>query len=359
DDCSEMKLKVEPPNINLCEHRFTVDNGAIIYGLGAIKGVGEAAIEGVINERQNNGPFKDLFDFCQRVDLRKVNRRTLEGLTMAGAMDVFKQYRSTILATLPDALKIAEQKSRDAQAGMQDMFGMSVKTDTNGEQNGPASYTVQKDWSEEQRLFNEKQTLGLYLTGHPINRYLPELKQFTSCRISELNLTKNQTMVIAGLVVGMRVMQTKRGDKMAFLTLDDRSGRMEMAVFSEEFEANREKLAKDKLVIANVEVKFNDYSDGFKMNAVSIYDIAEAREHFAKKLSVSVDYEHAANGFVHDLKHVLTPFKHGSCPVVIDYCKDDACAEIQLGEEWHINPTDELLNRLRETMGDKHVNVVY
>jgi DNA polymerase-3 subunit alpha len=359
DDCSEMKLKVEPPNINLCKHRFTVDDGAIIYGLGAIKGVGEAAIDGVIEERKNNGEFKTLFDFCQRVDLRKVNRRTLEGLTMAGAMDVFKQHRSTIMASLPDALKIADQKSRDAEAGIQDMFGMAAAADAEGNQSGPESYTVQKDWSEELRLANEKATLGLYLTGHPINRYLGELKKFVSGRIVELKPTKNQTVIVAGLIIGMRVMTTKRGDKMAFLTLDDRSGRMEMAVFSEEFNANRENLAKDKLVVASVEVSIDDYSGGFKMRAKEIYDISQARERFAKNLSVTVDHNHAANGFITDLQRVLTPFKEGACPVVVGYHKADASAEIPLGEEWHVHPTDELLNRLRETMGDKKVNIIY
>lgn len=359
DDCSEMKLKVEPPNINFCEHRFTVDNGTIIYGLGAIKGVGEAAIDGVITERQNKGEFKNLFDFCQRVDLRKVNRRTLEGLTMAGAMDIFKQHRSTIMATLPDALKIAEQKSRDAQAGIQDMFGMAAEADAEGNVSGPENYSVQKDWSEEQRLSNEKTTLGLYLTGHPINRYLPELKQFVSGRIVELKPTKNQTVIVAGLVVGMRVMTTKRGDKMAFLTLDDRSARMEMAVFSEEFNAYRDSLAKDKLIVASVEISMDDYSGGFKMRAKEVYDISQARERFAKNLTVTVDHAHAENGFINDLQRVLTPFKEGHCPVVVDYHKDDACAEIPLGDEWRVNPTDELLNRLRETMGEQKINVIY
>ena len=359
DDCSEMKLKVEPPNVNLCKHQFTVDGDAIIYGLGAIKGVGEAAIDGVIEERENNGEFKDLFDFCQRVDLRKVNRRTLEGLTMAGAMDVFKQHRSTIMATLPDALKIAEQKTRDNQAGIQDMFGMASETDAEGNLSGAENYSTQKDWSEEQRLINEKTTLGLYLTGHPINRYLPELKQFVSGRLSEMKPTKNQTVIVAGLVIGMRVMTTKRGDKMAFLTLDDRSGRMEMAVFSEEFNANRENLAKDKLIVASVEVSIDDYSGGFKMRAKDIYDISQARERFAKSLMVTVDNNHAANGFINDLQRVLTPFKEGSCPVVVDYHKGDACAEIPLGEEWYVHPTDELINRLRETMGEKQVHIKY
>ena len=142
-----------------------------------------------------------------------------------------------------------------------------------------------------------------------------------------------------------------RGDKMAFLTLDDRSGRMEMAVFSEEFNANRENLAKDKLIVASVEISIDDYSGGFKMRAKEIYDISQARERFAKNLMVTVDNNHAANGFINDLQRVLTPFKEGSCPVVVDYHKDDASAEIPLGQEWHVHPTDELLNRLRETMG--------
>ena len=359
DECSDMKIKVEPPNINLCEHRFTVKDNGIIYGLGAIKGVGEGAIDGVISERHNSGEYKNLFDFCQRVDLRKVNRRTLEGLTMAGAMDVFQQNRSTIMATLPDALKIAEQKNRDEDAGIQDMFGMSQQVEDNEEASGPTHYSVQKDWSEEQRLTNEKQTLGLYLTGHPINRYLPELKQFVSCRIVELKPTKNQTIIVAGLVVGMRVMNTKRGDKMAFVTLDDRSGRIEMAVFSEEYTANREHLSKDKLVVVSGEVSIDDYSGGYKMRALSIYDISEAREHFAKNLKVTIDHKSAENGFIKNLQDILAPFKEGTCPVVIDYNKPGARAELPLGSDWHVHPTDELLNRLRDSIGEKEVDVVY
>ncbi len=358
DDCTEMKLKVAPPNINLCEYKFTVDSSVIIYGLGAIKGVGEGAIESVIAERNANGPFKNLFDFCQRVDLRKVNRRTLEGLVMAGALDVFAQNRATIMATLPDALKIAEQKMRNNQAGIQDMFGLAAEP-VEGEGDGPETYSVQKDWSEELRLANEKATLGLYLTGHPINRYLPELKQFVTGRIAELKPSRNQTVIVAGLVIGMRVMTTKRGDKMAFLTLDDRSGRMEMAVFSDEYAANRDKLAKDKLIVARVEVSVDDYSGGFKMRADEIYDIDEAREHFARQLMVKVDEKKAANGFIPELQRVLSPFREGGCPVVLDYNKGTARAEIRLGEEWRVHPTDELLHRLRDTLGEETIQVVY
>lgn len=358
DECRDMQLKVEPPNINLCEHRFTVDesedNSGIIYGLGAIKGVGGAAIEGVVLERAENGPYKDLFDFCQRIDLRKVNRRTLEALVYSGAMDVFGQTRATLLATLPAALQVAEQHSRNASAGIEDMFGMSSQAD-----NGPVSYNIHPEWQEEQRLAGEKQSLGLYLTGHPIERYVVELSDFVTARIADLNPTREQTVIVAGLVVAMRVMNTRRGDKMAFVTLDDRSGRIEMAVFSDVFESCRDMLSKDKLVVVAGEVSVDDYSGGYKMSAKQIYDINQAREQYARYLLISVDMARAGNGFVPELQSVLQPFREGGCHIEIDYQRPDSRARLSLGDEWRVQPTDELLHRLRGLAGENRVRMIY
>ena len=358
DECRDMELKVEPPNVNLCEHRFTVDgNGSghgIIYGLGAIKGVGEAAIEGVVQERSENGPYKDLFDFCQRIDLRKVNRRTLEGLINSGAMDVFAQTRATLMASLPAALQVAEQQSRNASAGMEDMFGMSSQADT-----GPVTYNVHPEWHEEQRLAGEKQSLGLYLTGHPIERYVAELSDFVTSRIVDLSPSKEQTVVVAGLVVAMRVMNTRRGDKMAFLTLDDRSARIEMAVFSDVYESSRDLLAKDKLIVVAGEVSVDDYSGGYKVSAKQIYDINQAREQYARYLLISVDAAKAGNGFVPELQSVLQPFNDGSCLVEIDYQRPDSKARLALGGDWSVQPTDELLQRLRNLAGENEVRMIY
>jgi len=355
DECHDMNLSVEPPNINQCQHRFTVRGEAVvIYGLGAIKGVGEAAIEAIIREREANGPYRDLFDFCRRIELKKVNRRTLEALIMAGALDVFGENRATLMATLPAALKLAEQESRNREAGIDDLFGMAPQPDT-----PTGQYLRQPDWHEDQRLACEKQTLGLYLTGHPIDRHLDELAQFTTCRIVDLKPDRDQTVVVAGLIIGMRTMNTRRGDRMAFITIDDRSARIELAVFSEAYQRHRHLLAKDKLIVVEGEVSVDDYSGGYKMSARNLFDLDQAREHFARKLVVAVDAGQAGNGFVPGLQNVLTPFREGGCPVVLDYQAGDARAEIQLGRNWRVHPTDELLHRLREMVGEAGVRVEY
>jgi len=357
DECRDMNLKVVTPNINACEYPFTAkDDETIVYGLGAIKGVGQAAIDAIIEERQQQGEFADLFDFCQRVELKKVNRRTLEGLVLSGALDAFGETRATLMATLPAALKIAEQHSRDAEAGIQDLFGITPAVE---QEKGPGTYHRLPEWQDEQRLHNEKQTLGLYLTGHPINQYLPELKQFTSCRIVELKPTRNQTMVVAGLIIAIRTMNTRRGDKMAFITIDDRSGRIELAVFAEGYQRHRDLLSKDKLIVVEGEVSIDDYSGGYKMSAKNIYDIDQAREHFARRLLVRVDQQKAGNGFVSALQKTLQPYREGFCQVVIDYETAGARAELPLGKEWFVHPTDELLHRLRDIAGSEQVNVDY
>lgn len=355
DECRDMELNVVPPNVNACEHQFTVTSDrAVVYGLGAIKGVGEAAIDTVIEERQKNGAFSDLFNFCQRVDSRKVNRRTMEALIMAGALDVFEQNRATLLASLPAAMQIADQHAKNQNVGMDDLFGIVDQVET-----GPGSYHEMPDWDDEQRLACEKQTLGLYLTGHPIERYEPELVQFVSSRIVDLKPTHNQSVIVAGLIIGIRTMNTRRGDKIAFVTLDDRSGRIDLAVFSEAYQRYQDMLSKDKLIVVEGEVSMDDYSGGYKMSARSVYDIEQARAHFAKRLTVHVNQERASNGFIPALQHILQPFCQGACPVVIDYQSEDARVDLPLGQEWQVHPSDELLHRLRELTGEQDVEIIY
>ncbi len=355
DECRDMKLHVEPPNINLCEYRFMVTNDeTVVYGLGAIKGVGEAAIDALVQERKNNASFKDLFALCQRIDSRKINRRTMEALIMSGALDVFEQTRATLMASLPAASKIAEQHARNQDLGQNDMFGVVAQVDT-----GPGSYHVLPEWDDDQRLACEKQTLGLYLTGHPIEKYQEELTQIISSRIVDLKPTFDQTVIVTGLIIAIRVMNTRRGDKMAFITIDDRSARIELAIFSEAYQRYQDLITKDKIIVVEGEVSVDDYSGGYRMSARAIYDIEQAREHFAKRLCVSVTEDKASNGFIPALQTVLQPFREGVCPVVIDYHRQDARAEIPLGQDWRVRPTDELLHRLRELAGEQDVEIIY
>ncbi len=373
EECRSMKLAVVPPNINLSGYAFTVQGeDTVIYGLGAIKGVGQAAIEGMIQERLANGAFQDLSDLCRRIDSRKVTRRVLEALIRAGALDSLGENRATQMEMLPQAMKQAEQHQRDAVAGQNDLFGGAA---------APVEVALEitrlPEWDDDLRLNGEKETLGLYLTGHPIDRYLPELAAITSGRIAELTESSGQTatpgntgkggygrsnertVVMAGLVVDIRTRVTQSGARMAFLTLDDRSARMEVRVFTKVFEQYRALLAKDKVLVVQGGLGMDDYSGEMRMTVDHVYDIDQAREQYAKRLVVGVESGQAGNGFVRHLQGVLTPFREGACPVWIDYRNERATAQIPLSAEWRVHPTDELIHRLRELTGEERVRVEY
>jgi DNA polymerase-3 subunit alpha len=353
-ECRDMKLNILPPDINRCEYHFVpVDDGTIFYGLGAIKGLGEAAIEAILQERNREGAFKNLFDFCQRIDLRKVNRRVLESLIKAGALDGLGTHRAALMASLNAALAAADQHSRNLEAGQVDIFGASA---------APTEahvYATVAEWSEEQRLDGERETLGLYLTGHPIARYADELKDITDATIAELKPSTDSTVVVAGLVVAQRTMQTRRGDRMAFVTLDDRTGRLELAVFSDLYAQSRELLAKDTLLVVEGQVSVDEYTGGFKMSAEKLYNIDQARAAFSARLVIDVNADQAGNGFVEELKEILRPATQGKCPVYLHYQGSQAEAEIVLGDEWRISPTNAVLERLSRLAGERNVHLIY
>jgi len=359
EECRELGLKVESPSVNTSHYKFTVKNdNAIFYGLGAVKGVGEGAIAGIIRSREQDGPFKDLFDFCQRIDLKKANRRTLEALIRAGALDDLGAApgpnRATLMATLDTAVQMAEQRHKDAAAGQNDMFALMEP-----ERAATGTFIDAPDWDDEIRLNGEKETLGLYLTGHPIDRYEAELAGIISHRICDLNPSGDQTIIVAGLVVAMRTMNTRRGDRMAFVTLDDRSGRLELAVFADTYQHYRDLLVKDRLVVVEGEVSVDDYSGGIKMSARKVYDIDNARESFAKRLVLTLNQGQTVNGFVQNLAQVLAPFREGRCAVRVEYRRPDARAQLTLGPDWRVRPTDELLRRITELAGEGSVRIEY
>jgi len=356
-ECRDLKLKVLPPDVNQCEYPFAVrDDETILYGLGAIKGLGQAAIDAILDARRQGGPFGDLVDFCQRIDLRRVNRRVLESLIKAGAMDSLGTHRAALLASLNVALATAEQTERTRAAQQNDLFGMG---ETSGPESAVAAYAETPPWSEDLRLEGEKETLGLYLTGHPIIRYEQELSRVIDNTLAELKPNEDKTIVVAGLVVGMRIMQTRRGDRMAFVTLDDRTGRLELAVFSDMFERHRDLLSKDALLVVEGQVSVDEYSGGFKMSAERIYNIDQARAAFASHLEIDVDAALAAGGLVDELKRALKPATPGSCPVHIRYDAGAAQADIVLGPEWKVVLDNGLLESLAGLAGADRVRLIY
>ena len=368
EECRCMNLAVVAPDINRSGYAFTVEgDDTVVYGLGAIKGVGEGAIEVIIQQRLAGGAYASLLDLCRRVDSRKVTRRVYEALIRAGALDQLGENRASLMLNLPEAVKSAEQYLRDSAAGQTDMFGNAVVAE---DVQAVASISV-PEWEEQQRLVGEKETLGLYLTGHPINRYLAELDKIVSGPLSAMSegsapsggsgrgRGSERKVVVAGLVVELRTRPTQSGGHMAFVTLDDRSARMEVRVFSRVFEQYRALIANDKVLVVQGGLAFDEYSGGMRLTADKIFEIDQARELYAKRLVLAVHSSLAGNGFMHSLAEVLKPFCQGSCPVGIRYSADAARAQLTLGEQWWVHPTDELLHRLRELAGDSRVEVVY
>lgn len=352
-ECRDMGLELSSPDVNRCEYEFKpLDERTILYGLGAIKGLGEAAVEALLEARRQGGAFRDLFDLCQRVDVRRLNRRALESLIRSGALDALGPHRAALMVTLARALRIADQRNRNHEAGQNDLFAAApVSESERFEETAP--------WSEEQRLDGEKETLGFYLTGHPIERYARELAAITNTTIAELKPTQDRSLLVAGLVVGTRTMRTRRGDRMMFVTLDDRTGRLEIAVFSELYTRHRDILVKDNLLVVEGFVSVDEYTGGFKMSAEKIYNLDQARSARAARVVIDVDADLTANGFADELRKVLQTANGGRCPVYVHYHGVAADAELALGEEWSIHPTGHVLQRLSELTGPDRVRVVY
>ena len=363
DECRAMDLVLLPPDVNHGQFHFSVDNqGRIIYGLGAIKGLGEGPVESIIAARSEAGPFKDLFDFCARVDGRKVNKRALEALIRSGALDSIGPEaemgygRAVMLAAMDEAVKLAEQHARNTSSGMGDLFGDSV-VDSASDINYN-SYDGARALSVRERLNGEKETLGLFLTGHPIDEYEDELRSMVANRIVDLRPGKDST-TISGMVVGMRVMKNKRGDNFAFLTLDDKSGRIELSVWAEKFNAYRDILTKDALLVVQGAISEDNFTGGLKMVAESIQSVYEARCSKVNSLQLTISQSQVAEDWVEQLHGILNDFKEGNCPIALEYTVPSAVGQLNLGKQWLVQPKDELIARLREDFGKNNVSLQY
>lgn len=363
DECRAMSLDLLPPDVNQGQFHFSVDpQGRVIYGLGAIKGLGEGPVENIIAARTDGGPFKDLFDFCARVDGRKVNKRALEAMIRSGALDEIGPdgeigyRRAVMLAALDEAVKLAEQQARNASSGMGDLFGESIAESAS--EINYSSYNGARALSVRDRLNGEKETLGLYLTGHPIDEYEEELRTMVPGRIADLRPGKDSSTV-AGMVVGMRIMKNKRGDSFAFLTLDDKSGRIELSVWADKFNAYRDILSKDALLVIQGAVSEDSFTGGLKLVAESIQSIYEARCSKLNRLQLSVTKSEDTTDWVDRFHHILSDFKEGNCPVTVEYEIPSAAGELTLSRQWLVQPRDELITRLREDFGKNSVTLHY
>ncbi len=349
NECQSMKLDVAAPDINKSHYYFKViDDQHLMYGLGAIKGVGEAAIENMIAAREKEGSFTDLFNFCQRVDLRKVNRRVIEALIKAGCFDSTHRNRASLMASINQALQQAEQALHNQLYGQHDLLGITSTREI------VLPYVEVAAWNEQIQLQAEKETLGFYLTGHPLNRFAKELSHFTSCRLADLHPSQAHACV-AGMISNIRTRQTKRGDRIAIFTLDEGSAQIEVVCFSECYQKFRPLLIEDELIIVEGEVSQDDFSNSTRIVCRELQTIDQARERFSKYMKIRLpEIKHFD---VAHFKKLLTTHVGGRCPIVIQYqLPDNMQTSIRLGKNWLVKPTEDLLALLREQM---EVELVY
>ena len=358
DDAIANKLTVLGPDVNTSDYRFKpVDRTTIRYGMGAVKGTGEQAVNAVLKARESAGPFKDLFDFCVRVDKRMVNRRTIEALIRAGAFDSLDDHRARLIASVGIAMEAAEQAERNAmQVSLFDVFDSA----TNAE-HGP-QYCEAPRWKERQQLTEEKLALGFFFSGHPFHGFKAEVSRFVRKPLAKLEARK-EPQLMAGLVVGVRSKITSRG-KMAFVQIDDGTTLLEVSVFSEIFDAERAKIKVDEVLIIEGKVQRDDFAGEGKVRVIAerLLTLAEARGLYAKHLCLALNGQASgpnAKSAAQRLRAMLAPYTPGNCPVRLSYRNADAVCELALGDNNRVRLEDDLLTALVDWLSSENVSINY
>ena len=343
-----------------------VDEHSIRYGLGAVKGTGESAIRAIVRAREEGGPFRDLLDFCERIDKRVVNRRVVEALVRAGAFDCINRDRASLFASVGIALEAAEQRERNAQ--QVNLFGDSGGAGAER----PALIRVER-WDEGRVLKEEKTSLGFYLSGHPFSAYRAELQRFVHGSLRNLqpgasgeHQAKNQ--LIAGVVESVRIQRTQ-GGRMVILSLSDGTATQEVTIYSEVFEQCRDLCKEDNLLVIEAKVKVvrraaaGEEGDATftRIIADKVYDLAAARCQFAKAIRLSINGKASSEGAAAatHLRGLLAPYRNGNCPVSVCYQNGAASCEMRLGEDWRVRPDDALMLSLRQWLRPENVQVIY
>ncbi|KPJ67644.1 MAG: DNA polymerase III subunit alpha [Coxiella sp. DG_40] len=355
EECRRMKLIIIPPHVNYSQYKFTVnEQGEIVYGLGAIKGIGFQTVENIVATKKR-GLFKDLFDFCGRVDIRKINKRVLEALIRSGAFDNLGPHRASMFASISLALKAAEQHSNHLANGQYDLFADLIST----EGKRKVAYVDTDEWNDDERLAGESEVLGLYLTGHPVESYESELENFITARLADLTTTVDQAIKIAGLVTNIKTLHTKNDKRMAIITLRDRTGHVDITVFSDVYQQYRDLLSKGQLLIIEGDMSVDSLTGSYRLLARYVFNIVQAREKYAECLLLKIDESKLDSSFINKLTKILKVFSGGKCLVAITYSCQGAQSDLLLGDSWQVKPTDELLAQLGDFLGKNNVVIKF
>jgi DNA polymerase-3 subunit alpha len=363
NDAKQFGVSFEPPDVNRGVYRFEpVDDKRVRYGLGAIKGTGQAAIEAIVAAREGSvgdggAPFRSLFDFCARVDRQRINKRVVEALIKAGAFDRLHGDRASLLASVSLALDWA-----DTQAAHADQVGLFDFGDSHAASTHEPALVAAAPWDIKERLTQEKTAVGFFLSGHLFEQSEAEVRQFCRTRIADLADSRDP-QVLAGIVTELRIVNGQRGRVMIF-KLDDRSEVIEAVASEELIETHRELLREDELLIVQGRVKLDRFSGGLRLEVAQVWDLAGARARFGRYLAVAV------NGILLPLNELLRQWParklrtdqgdlDQGLGVRLQLRRSDAIADLDLGDQARFWPCDEALARWRSVAHGGQASIVY
>jgi DNA polymerase-3 subunit alpha len=355
EDARAIGLTVLPPDVNASAYMFeALDAKTIRYGLGAVKGVGRGACEAMVEARRTGGPFRDLLDFCQRVDSARLNKRVLEALVYSGALDALGANRASLMLQLPEAMRASEQLAREREAGQASLFG-----------GGAAAPEMRielpdaPDWALEQKLAGERETLGHFLSGHPLDPWSAELQALVGTNLGDLdklfaerrNNRGEAPVVLAGLVTMVR----RRGDNQAFVQLEDTRGRVECAFFSEAFNEYAPLLSRDRIVVVEGNLREDAFNGGYSLRARQCWDFRSLCAQYGRRLALTVDLRQA--GTWERLQQLMAGFRPGGTPLRIDLVTGGTRGSIDLNGAQSLRTDAELISSLRALPGISQVTL--
>ncbi|BAP58406.1 DNA polymerase III subunit alpha [Candidatus Tachikawaea gelatinosa] len=359
DECKNIGIKILPPNINISMYFFHAKkNNEIFYGMGAIKGIGKSVIETILNIRKKQS-FQDIFDFCQRIDQKKITNKIIEKLIKSGCMDTLGLHRAALISVYPHALKAAYQNAKRQEVKQVDLFDF-ISPDKFQQIKG--FYSNVALWSDETRLKGEHETLGLYITGHPFTQYIQEINTYINhiplkdINASFIRSTKN--IVVVGLVKSIRFLETKFGKRISILILDDYSAHLEVVVFSKNLEKYQKFLEKNKILVIQGKIDFDTYNN-IKMKAYEIVDIEKARERYIKSISINCSTKKINAYILNQFYHIIKPYNIGSVPIKFFYKKNNMKQEFFLKNIFNVVPSNLLIDDLRLLFGHTKIEFTF
>ena len=357
-ECEYMNITLNPPNINLSDYSFIVtDNNKIIYGLGAIKGIGNAIIDIILDERKRNGDFNSLDNLLKRCGSNKINKRVIEALIKSGSLDTFGETRSSLLSSYPESMKMADQNAKNILQGQKDIFGFSE------EYSKVISIEKKEEWPTIKKLSYERDVLGFYLTGHPIKEYKNEIKDIISNDLYSIKnnyqgkSSKGTLFKVAGVINSIRIRTTSTKDKLAQINLGDDTDNLDVIANNSLL---NESINRDDIVIIEGTLRIDDYTNRLSFRAKSINTIENARILLATGVKFKVVNEKDLSILIDKLESLFSDgYKTARCIVRIDYMTAGITKSLVLGENYKILPTNDILDELKKLDCVEGLELIY